>query len=72
MSKEELYKTKRMIYIYDSKDQAITVGQKYPVYMNDASTLGIIDDKEAFIPLAFLICWGVDWTYDGKDGREWN
>ena len=72
MIKEELYETIRVISILSSKDDFIDVSEEYKVYMNSASTLGIVDNKGAFIPLPMLICWGVDWEYAGKGGQEWN
>lgn len=72
MSREELYETKRRVYISSSKDDFIDANEEYTVYMNPASTIGIIDNKGAFIPLLMLVCWGVDWEYVGKGGQVWN
>ena len=71
-NKENLYETKRKISILSSKDDSIDTGEEYTVYMNAASTLGIIDNKGAFIPLLMLQCWNVNWEYAGRGGQEWS
>ena len=58
----EFYKTNRTITVTSSADDYVPIG-KYYVYMNTASTLGIIDAKDTFIPLLFLQCLAIDWEY---------
>lgn len=60
---EDLYKTKKTILIVDSTDDFVFAGMECPVYMNEASTIGILDTKERFLPLSMLHNIGIDWEY---------
>lgn len=66
--KDELYKTKRVVYVTKSVDNRIPTGE-YDVYMNYASTLGIVQG-ELFMPLAMACMFGVDWEYENGT-QQW-
>ena len=62
------YKTKRIVFVTKSKDDRFPVGE-YEVYMNEASTLGILEG-EVFMPLVMAQCFGIVWEYE-HGGQYW-
>lgn len=61
MKDNELYKTKRVIYIKSSKHNSVKSQKYYPIYMDYTSTDGILDINEKLIPLAKLRENGIEW-----------
>ena len=68
MTKENYYKTKRIVIVTKSNDDRIPVGD-YDVYMNEASTLGILHN-EVFMPLLLAQCFDIQWEYE-HGGQYW-
>ena len=64
----EYYKTKRVVFVTKSNDDRITTGE-YEVYMNGASTLGILEG-ELFMPLLMAQSFGIVWEYQ-NGSQQW-
>ena len=54
------------ILIIDSADDFVAPGIFYDITTNEAGTIGIKDDKDRFIPLLMLQCFGIDWESEEK------
>lgn len=66
ISYDDYYKTKKVAYVRSTINDNLSIGE-HPVFMDNVSTFGIIDDSGAFIPLRLAHLYGVQWEYvNGK------